>query len=153
MNISETKPITSILVIDDDDDEFELVSEAVSEIDPAISVSFLDRCDRVSQYKDKQFDLVLLDINMPFHDGFDWLKGIREKGLADLPVIMYTNSLYPGHISKAYQEGANLYFVKPDNFNSLVKGLRKLMSLNWTNPFLIKENHFQNGKFIPFQVD
>jgi CheY-like chemotaxis protein len=144
------KNLRSILVIDDDRDDFDLVSEAIQQLDPAISVSFLDRCENSGKYKDQQFDLVLLDINMPAHDGFTWLRGIRGQG-HDVPIIMYTNSSNPAHITRAYNEGATLYFNKPDSYKMLIKGIKKLLDLDWSNPFSIKAMHWQNGKYRTFE--
>jgi DNA-binding response OmpR family regulator len=144
--------VRSLLLIDDDKDDFDLISEAVKQIDPAISVSFLDRCEDGYKYKDCSFDLVFLDINMPRRDGFMWLKDIRKSGYETLPIIMYTNSLRSEHIIKAYTEGANLYYAKPTSFTELIKGLRKLMSLDWADPFSITKAYWQDGKYATFQV-
>ena len=148
----QTRQIHSILVIDDDEDDFELVSEAFGEIDNNISVSYIQSCEDVKQYKGRNFDLVLLDINMPRHDGFSWLKGIREKGFNDLPVIMYTSSSNPDNIARAYHDGANLYFTKPENFNNLVKGLKKIINMDWSNPYSITQLYNKNGKYTTFQI-
>jgi DNA-binding response OmpR family regulator len=145
--------VRSILVIDDDRDDFELVAEAIGEIDPGISVYYLERCEDGVKYTDQSFDLVLLDINMPHHDGFSWLKGIREKGYQDLPIVMFTNSLFPDHIAKAYEEGANLYFTKPESFSYLKKGLKKLISMDWSVPFSVTASYRENGKYLTFQPE
>ena len=145
--------IQSILVIDDDRDDFEIVSEAIREIDPEISVCFLNRFEDWDRNKDRSFDLVLLDINMPLYDGFAWLKGIRKQGYSNLPVIMYTNSANPDNIVKAYDDGANLYFTKPESFSGLVKGLQKLITLDWTNPFYVTQLYRQNGKYATFEAE
>ena len=142
----------SILVIDDDIDDFDLILEAVKQLDADISVSFLDRFEDGFKYKDESFDLVFLDINMPHHDGFAWLKGIRESGYEDLPIIMYTNSLHPEHIIQAYQQGANLYYTKPTSFTDLIKGLEQLLSFDWTNPYSITETYLRDGKYATFKV-
>ena len=142
----------SILIIDDDHDDFELVEEAIHELNPEISVTYINNCEELVQHRRKTFDLVLLDINMPQHDGFFWLKSIRKNGYNDLPVIMYTNSLSPAHIAKAYEEGANLYFSKPDSFSKLVTGLKEILRLDWSNPFSITEEYLQNGKYRTFCV-
>jgi DNA-binding response OmpR family regulator len=144
--------VKSILVIDDDREDYELIVDAIKEFDSAISVSFLDNCKNAVQYKDQNFDLVFLDINMPEHDGFVWLKGIREKGYNDLPIIMYTNSLRPEHIMQAYKQGANLYYAKPTSFIELINGLKKLTSLDWTNPFSITKNYYHNEQYSVFNI-
>jgi DNA-binding response OmpR family regulator len=147
----QNKKIRSVLVIDDDRDDFDLVTEAIHGIDPTVSVYYLDRCEDGISYKDQHFDLIFLDINMPSHDGFSWLKGIRSSG-DQTPVIMYTNSASPAHIVKAYSEGATLYFNKPERYQDLLNGIRKLLGMDWTDPQSIRQNHLLNGKFSPFQV-
>jgi CheY-like chemotaxis protein len=145
--------VRSILIIDDDPDDYELVAEAVQQINPSISVTYVSSCERLLQYRHKSFDLILLDINMPHHDGFFLLKSIRDHGYNDLPIIMYTNSLSPAHIAKAYQGGANLFFSKPESFSVLLKGLRKLVDLDWSNPFSVTEHYCQGGLYKTFQPD
>jgi CheY-like chemotaxis protein len=147
------KTVQSILVIDDDQDEFELVSEAIQEINPSISVTFVNRCEQLLQYRKRTFDLILLDINMPHHDGFFLLKAIRDHGYNNQPVIMYTNSLSPAHIAKAYEEGANLFFSKPENFSDLKTALQKLVQLDWSTPYTITKLYSQGGHYKVFQSD
>lgn len=146
------RKVRSILVIDDDRDDFEIVSEAVQLIDPEILVSFLDRCENSGRYEDQTFDIILLDINMPRHDGFSWLKGIRRHGYGNLPVIMYTSSSSPENIERAYHSGATLYFTKPESFADLVKGLKKLIEFDWTDPYTITQMHYHNGRYTTLQV-
>ena len=150
---SQKTQVESILIIDDDPDDFELVYEAVKRINPGISVTYIQNCEDAAQYRKEHFDMVLLDINMPEHDGFYWLKAIREHGYNDLPVIMYTNSLSPANISKAYLEGANLYFAKPETFSNLIKGFEKLVNMDWSNPNTITKQYSHQGSYQTFQVD
>ena len=141
----------SLIIIDDDRDDFELVNEAIQEIDPNIKVYFVNRCEDAFLYQDMKIDLVLLDINMPYHDGFSWFRSIRENGYTDLPVIMYTNSISPANIEKAYQEGANLYFSKPESFNNLITGLSKLINIDWSKPHKVKEQYRNDSNYKIFQ--
>ena len=138
-------------MIDDDRDDFDLITEAIHDINPEVSVFFLDRCEDGIHYKDYHFDMIFLDINMPFHDGFSWLKGLRESGCS-FPIIMYTNSSNPAHVVKAYEEGATLYFPKPESFRTLLDGIRKLLDLDWADPFSIKNIYSQNGHYTTFKV-
>ncbi len=140
----------SILLIDDDKDDYELVLEALREIDADISVSFINTSEDAKRHVGKKFDLVLLDINMPVWDGFKWLRSIREQGHTSLPIVMYTNSRSPAHIAKAYEEGANLFFAKPESFPSLIKGLRTLINLDWSDPFSITVKYKQQGNYQVF---
>ncbi|WP_121357684.1 response regulator [Flavisolibacter nicotianae] len=149
----QKKNVRSILIIDDDPDDYELVSEAIQEINPSIGVTYVNSCEQLLQHRHQTFDLILLDINMPYHDGFFLLKSIREHGYRDLPIIMYTNSLSPAHITKAYKEGANLFFSKPESFSALLNGLRKLVDLDWASPFSVTQQYCKNGHYKAFQAD
>ncbi len=150
---NKNKELSSVLLIDDDHDDYDLVLEAFREINPDIRVFFLSRCEEAVRYSQQSFDLVLLDINMPHHDGFSWLKGIREKGYDKLPVIMFTNSSSPADIIKSYNEGANLYFPKPESYSKLKTALRKLIQLDWTDPFSITARYTQNGRYTTFKAE
>ena len=143
----------SILVIDDDHEDFELVQEAAKEVDSDTNVYFLERCEDAPKFRKQKFDLILLDINMPQQDGFSWLKGIRERGITDVPIVMYTNSLSPSHISRAYEEGANLYFSKPETFSNLVKGISELLNMDWSNPHITTKAYNREGKYRILQYD
>ena len=149
----QRREVRSILIIDDDKDDFELVLEAIQQINPTISVTFISRCEEVAQFEGQSFDLVLLDINMPQSDGFHWLRSIREQGFKELPIVMYTNSMSPAHILKAYEEGANLYFSKPDTYLSLIKGFKELLALDWSNPIAITQQHIHRGRYSTFQFE
>jgi DNA-binding NtrC family response regulator len=139
------------LLIDDDLDEYDMVIEAIKKIDTDVEVFFLDRFENCKNYRNHEFDLILLDINMPHNDGFTWLKKIREKN-QNIPVIMYSNSSNPANITRAYQDGATLFFNKPDSFFLLIKGIGKLLTLDWNNPFAITNEYVHNGKYSTFQV-
>jgi DNA-binding response OmpR family regulator len=132
-------------MVDDDRDDFELIVEAIQQIDPEISVQFLDRCEDSHKYEKRSFDLLLLDINMPFHDGFSWLRGIRKSGNTDLPIVMYTSSANPANIAKAYHDGANLYFTKPDSFDELVLGLSTILKVDWSDPSSAANSRLHTG--------
>lgn len=58
------------------------------------------------------FDLVILDYNLPVRNGLEILEEIRG-ARADLPVIFLTGFGEPGLAEKALQLGSNLFLTKP----------------------------------------
>lgn len=72
----------------------------------------------VEAVKDGDFDLVLLDWNMPKMLGIDALRAIRESGNT-IPVIMVTSERERDHVVRAFDTGANDYIVKPFNAKSV----------------------------------
>jgi CheY-like chemotaxis protein len=67
-------------------------------------------------------DLVVLDLKIPGMGGFDFLKWLRqEPGLSSLPVLVFTASASPEDKARALAEGATAYFIKPPDFETLVR--------------------------------
>lgn len=67
-------------------------------------------------------DLIVLDLNMPRMNGFDFLKWLREQAaFLLLPVLVFTRSTSAEDKVRAIKEGATAYFVKPENFETFVR--------------------------------
>jgi chemosensory pili system protein ChpA (sensor histidine kinase/response regulator) len=73
-------------------------------------------------------DLVLLDIEMPRMDGFEFLSTIRaQKAHAALPVVMLTSRGGDKHRDKARALGVTDYMVKPFQEDVLVSNVDRLV--------------------------
>lgn len=67
-------------------------------------------------------DLIVLDLKMPGMDGFDFLKWLRRQTeFLSLPVLVFTRSTNEADKVRAINEGASGYFIKPKDFESLVR--------------------------------
>jgi len=72
--------------------------------------------------------LVLLDIMMPFYDGYQLITHIRnETDWKDVPIVMLTAKSQEKDIIKALEGGANDYVVKPFQPGELITRLKMLM--------------------------
>jgi CheY-like chemotaxis protein len=66
-------------------------------------------------------DLIVLDVNLPKHDGSEVLEQIRSvPALSGVPVIMFTSSSSPVDQQRATELGANLYLQKPSDLDDLL---------------------------------
>jgi chemosensory pili system protein ChpA (sensor histidine kinase/response regulator) len=73
-------------------------------------------------------DLVLLDIEMPRMDGFEFLSTVRsQKARADLPIVMLTSRGGDKHRDKARALGVTDYMVKPFQEEALVANIDRLV--------------------------
>ncbi len=65
--------------------------------------------------KEGQFDLILMDVNMPEKSGFAATQEIRALGgkLRKTPIIALTASVLEDHIAKCYEAGMNAHVAKP----------------------------------------
>ncbi|HEU4469662.1 MAG TPA: response regulator [Flavisolibacter sp.] len=140
-------PLKHILLIDNDEDEFEFLASAVEEIDRSVTVHFVSKCDRLLLASLPMPDLIFLDINMPEYDGFHWLEGIRGHGYRDVPIIMYTTSRNQSQVDRAFESGANLFITKPNKSRDLVAILQELFLQNWGSPAEVTSAFHERGAY------
>jgi DNA-binding response OmpR family regulator len=106
----------NILLIEDDELASEIICLFLSDcgfnIEPTFSIT-----DGLAHIKHTSFDLVLLDINLPDFNGFEFLKNIKNR--ISLPIIV--TSAYNDTKSKilAFKYGASDYMVKPIDLDEL----------------------------------
>jgi CheY-like chemotaxis protein len=75
--------------------------------------------------------LLLLDLKMPFKDGFEVLRWIRQQpGLNMLPVVVLTSSDNMHDVNAAYKAGANSFLVKPTEFQDF-KAMTNFLTQYW----------------------
>ena len=122
-----------ILVVDDDDADALMISEALAAAEPPAVVNravdgqeALDYLHRVGRFADAHRpDLILLDLNMPRMDGRETLSAIKnDDELKAIPVVILTTSGETPDIMASYQRRANAYVTKPfgvDDFEAAVK--------------------------------
>jgi len=76
-------------------------------------------------------DLVLLDVMLPYVDGFELIRKIREHATWNqVPVIMLTSKSQEQNIVRALDYGANDYLVKPFRPGELLARIRRVTKLS-----------------------
>jgi two-component system OmpR family response regulator len=99
------------------------------------------------KFKKNQFDICILDVMMPYKDGFTLAKEIRSKD-KKVPIIFLTAKSMKEDVLKGYKIGADDYLTKPFDTDILLKKLEVLV-----RRFQTKENkevvktHFTIGSF------
>jgi len=72
-------------------------------------------------------ELVLLDVMLPYVDGFELIRKIREHATwSQVPIIMLTAKSTEQYIVRALDNGANDYVVKPFRPGELMARIRRL---------------------------
>ncbi|WP_286857788.1 MULTISPECIES: response regulator [Sphingobacterium] len=77
--------------------------------------------EAVNYLKNKQIDLVLMDLQMPQMDGYAATQHIREVLQLDIPIIAMTAHALAGEREKCFSRGMNEYISKPINEEELFK--------------------------------
>jgi two-component system chemotaxis response regulator CheY len=74
-----------------------------------------------------QFDVILVDWNMPNMDGITLIRKIRETDKAT-PLIMATTEAEKGRVLEALKAGVNNYVVKPFTADSLLEKVQQTLT-------------------------
>jgi signal transduction histidine kinase/FixJ family two-component response regulator len=102
----------------------------------------------VDKLKQEQYDIVLMDIQMPVMDGYTATEIIRTQLQLDIPIIAMTANVLPGEKEKCKKAGLNDYLSKPLNesilFDLLLKYSKSLKSTHTpeqSTPLLIDKQY------------
>lgn len=72
-------------------------------------------------------DLVVLDVMMPYMDGFEVLQNLRRSpATRDIPVIMLTAKAQDADVFKGWQSGVDCYLTKPFNPMELLSFVKRI---------------------------
>jgi PAS domain S-box-containing protein len=102
----------SILIVDDQKANVQLLEQMLHEAGYRRLTSTMDPHAVCALHRDNRYDLILLDLKMPGMDGFqvmDGLKEIETKGY--VPILVITAE--PGHKLRALAAGARDFVAKP----------------------------------------
>lgn len=117
-----------VLIVED----FELnliVAESIIKKYGCKAYSATNGIEAVERFKDENFDLILMDCQMPGMDGFEATKAIREieenNSSEKVPIIALTANAMLGDKEKCLNAGMNDYITKPIQENQLIKTLKQ----------------------------
>ncbi|SKB86051.1 response regulator [Dyadobacter psychrophilus] len=110
----------TVLLVDDDEDDRLLLSDALTELienieviemgsgKELLSILLSGETERIIP------DLILLDMNMPELNGLEILSKIKEdRSLREIPTVMLSTASHKDLIAQAYRAGVNAFMVKP----------------------------------------
>ncbi|SIP86824.1 CheA signal transduction histidine kinase [Aromatoleum tolulyticum] len=124
---SARAPRRAVLVVEDSITSRSLLKNILesSGYDVATAV---DGIDALTLLHDRQFDVVVSDVEMPRMDGFDLTAHIRQdRKFAALPVVLVTALESRAHKERGIDVGANAYIVKSSfDQSNLIEAIRRL---------------------------
>jgi chemosensory pili system protein ChpA (sensor histidine kinase/response regulator) len=91
-------------------------------------VTARDGIDAISVLQDHKPDIILLDIEMPNMDGYEFATHVRnDSRVSDVPIIMITSRTGDKHRARAIEIGVNDYLGKPYQDSQLLESMRGLL--------------------------
>ncbi len=84
-----------------------------------------DGKEALEAHRQKSYDLILMDCQMPVMDGFEASRSIREMGKPQPVIIAVTANALVGEREKCLEAGMDDYLSKPFHAEQLVSLIRK----------------------------
>lgn len=118
-----------ILLIDDDEDEFEVFNQALHSIDKSIKCTGARDLEEALEFlKYNSPAYIFIDFNMPKTNGLECLVEIKAlKKLENSKIILYSNYIDEEMNNKAIELGAFRCVKKPNMTNLLAKRIREIL--------------------------
>ena len=87
-----------------------------------------DGLDAIRVLQEAKPNIILLDIEMPNMDGYEFATHVRNDArVADVPIIMITSRVGDKHRARAIEIGVNDYLGKPYQDSQLLDSIRRLL--------------------------
>lgn len=133
----------SCLIVDDEPLSREILEEYV-ELCPELNLSGIcsNALDAGKIIREKEIDLLLLDINMPKLSGISFIKG-----LSNPPLFIFITA-YPEYAIEGFEIDATDYLVKPVSFERFRKAVNR--SIERIN---LQRSNFDEKKHIMVKAD
>lgn len=120
--------MATILIAEDSATIFKLLSFRLSHAGHE-TIWAQDGQQALAAMRERQPDLVLLDVLMPVYDGFQVLKQAKaDPALKDIPVIMLTALSQENNIVKGIRNGTEDYVIKPFSFPEVIARIDAALS-------------------------
>lgn len=127
-----------VLMVEDDIQLNSTVKKFLEINDFNVTSSY-DGNNAISLIDLNDYDIYLIDINLPNINGLDIVKYVRKKDIS-APIIMMTASLEVENFIKAYDNGCSEYIKKPFHLKELDIRIKNLLKIKKSNILIISEN-------------
>ncbi len=114
-----------VLIVEDEKKIADTLAKGLTELDYEVETAY-DGFIGFRRFETGNFDLVIMDINLPLLNGYELCKKIRACN-QHIPVIMLTALNATDDKIEGFNAGADDYLVKPFEFKELLVRMRALL--------------------------
>ena len=118
-----------ILLIDDDDDELEILTDALHLVDKTITCAQTKSLSEAREYlKHHSPGYIFLDLNMPIANGADHLAELKKLSIqVKSKIVLYSNYIDDEMQQRAIDLGAYRVIKKPNMIDLLTRKLKEVL--------------------------
>ena len=115
-----------ILAVDDERHIVRLVEVNLARAGYQVVTAF-DGREALAKVEAEKPDLVVLDVMMPYMDGFEVLRNLKANPeTAEIPVMMLTAKAQDADVFRGWQSGVDCYLTKPFNPMELLTFVKRI---------------------------
>ncbi|MGA8029133.1 MAG: response regulator transcription factor [Bryobacteraceae bacterium] len=111
-----------VLVVDDDREVADYVQRELEEESFSVAVAH-DGASALRLAESSAFDILVLDVMMPFMDGLQLTRNLRRQNILT-PILLLTGRDAPEEVVRGLEAGADDYLTKPFSFDVLLARIR-----------------------------
>ena len=128
----------TVLYVEDEKSSREQLSEILNLLFYSVDTAFNGE-DALKQYNDKEYDIVITDINMPKMNGIELIKRIKKQNPSQNIIIIsaHNDSEY---LLQAIEVGIDSFIIKPLKMEQLLQVLTKIANIIYTHKLSIRYN-------------
>jgi two-component system response regulator MtrA len=120
----EERPPRRILIADDDPNIARFIQLTLE--DPRYEVVAVENgLEAIKAFEEDHFDVIILDVMMPYVDGFQACERIREQ--SDVPIVVLTSRDGTDDVVHGFELGADDYITKPFKIAELVARVESIL--------------------------
>ena len=123
--VAQGRPLR-ILIAEDDATNRMVVGKMLREFDVETRM-VTDGAQAVEAISEAEFDMVLMDVQMPVMDGLAATRAIRSEGFLSLPIIALTANAFPEDVRMCREAGMSDFLAKPLRKQTLVDAVLRAM--------------------------
>jgi len=123
-----------IIIIEDDLDDQELLSDVFTTLDYKNEIIFFSDGEQALKYLTEtavEPFIIFSDINMPRLSGLELREKIHENEdlrIKSIPYLFFTTSAEQSHVIDAYSKSIQGFFVKPSNYDEIKDTIRVIVA-------------------------
>lgn len=122
---TDSRPLVMVV---DDSITVRRVTERLLQRNGMRVITAKDGLDAISVLQEQKPDIILLDIEMPRMDGYEFATHVRNDArFSALPIIMITSRVGDKHRARAIEIGVNDYLGKPFQDTQLLEAIKRLL--------------------------
>ena len=125
-------PPARVLVADDGAENRELISLVLAEQGLWVEEAENGQV-AVEMATQGDFDVIIMDMQMPVMDGFTATRTLRQRGIK-VPIVALTANAMRGFEDQMMQAGCNVYLTKPIDIDGLIRNLASLLGGKRVDP-------------------